>query len=480
QHTQQQRAAPQAPTAHAPAPVPQQPAPPPPPAYTKPKVYNDVDPRTGLQKLPTDKLDSAKKQVEHINSSDVVAEEETRLRSTPSPLVPPEKPPASTWFLTNVVDHRHAWCCLRDAGERAGMRRVLKERPWGNPREPLEGGKEAAGSDVLKLMSFAAQYYLKNMLDELAVVAYQRKGGLSAELLSGVESRLRDPNVKDPKAELRQSLVPRLPRVGDLPRVILERTEEAHRKECEEREERWDVELADTLATAEEVRKRLIRRGTKKLPPGSFKWWEDMETRAKSGWLSKEQLAGSEFARRVAVKHGIGVVAALMKKKELASKESAAASAAEPAGAAAAAAAAAVADGGNADDPMDVSDRPTTGDSSSGGRSSKDSNGKAGNERAPGAGLKRPLDPLASDDPAETVRNIRRRLVLGAPDDGDDDDDDGSGEGATPPSEEQEASLEINNADLAELLRSTKPRGDPRKWARVLLRAQNSRKGVHA
>lgn len=42
-----------------------------------------------------------------------------------------------------------------------------------------------------------------------------------------------------------------------------------------------------------------------------------METRAKSGWLSKEQLAASEFARRVAVKHGIGVVAALMKKKEL-------------------------------------------------------------------------------------------------------------------------------------------------------------------
>lgn len=61
----------------------------------------------------------------------------------------------------------------------------------------------------------------------------------------------------------------------------------------------------------------MIRRGTKKLPPGSFKWWEDMETRAKSGWLSREQLAGSEFARRVAVKHGIGVVAALMKKKEM-------------------------------------------------------------------------------------------------------------------------------------------------------------------
>lgn len=66
----------------------------------------------------------------------------------------------------------------------------------------------------------------------------------------------------------------------------------------------------------EQVRKRLIRRGTKKLPPGSFKWWEDMESTAKSGWLSREQLAASEFARRVAVKHGIGVVASNMKRKE--------------------------------------------------------------------------------------------------------------------------------------------------------------------
>ena len=41
-----------------------------------------------------------------------------------------------------------------------------------------------------------------------------------------------------------------------------------------------------------------------------------MEATAKSGWLSKEQLATSEFARRVAVKHGIGVVASLLKRKE--------------------------------------------------------------------------------------------------------------------------------------------------------------------
>lgn len=46
---------------------------------------------------------------------------------------------------------RHAWCCLRDAGEKAGMRKVLKKRPWGNPKDALGGGKEAVGSDVLEV-----------------------------------------------------------------------------------------------------------------------------------------------------------------------------------------------------------------------------------------------------------------------------------------------------------------------------------------
>lgn len=35
--------------------------------------------------------------------------------------------------------------------------------------------------------------------------------------------------------------------------MLLQGEEEAHRRECEEREARWDSELADTLATAEEV-----------------------------------------------------------------------------------------------------------------------------------------------------------------------------------------------------------------------------------
>lgn len=74
--------------------------------------------------------------------------------------------------------------------------------------------------------------------------------------------------------------------------------------------------LASGCGAFFQVRKKLIRRGTKKLPPGSFRWWEDMEIRAKSGWLSREQLAASEFAKRVAIKHGIGVVASGMKKKE--------------------------------------------------------------------------------------------------------------------------------------------------------------------
>lgn len=40
-----------------------------------------------------------------------------------------------------------------------------------------------------------------------------------------------------------------------------------------------------------------------------------MEVRSKSGWLSRDQLAAMEFVRRVAIKHGIGVVASLLKRK---------------------------------------------------------------------------------------------------------------------------------------------------------------------
>ena len=163
-----------------------------------------------FSQLPTDKLDTAKKQVEYITPADTLQEEERRLRQA-SEQVAAQRKPSRPWFTANVVDHRyllytdneeglhllhgclihlflfyvkiddlfillggragppcfcslscvltlpphvpprHAWCCLRDAGERAGMRRVLKQRPWGNPEDPHGGGKEAAGSDVLEV-----------------------------------------------------------------------------------------------------------------------------------------------------------------------------------------------------------------------------------------------------------------------------------------------------------------------------------------
>ena len=54
--------------------------------------------------------------------------------------------------------------------------------------------------------------------------------------------------------ELRRGLLPKLPPVSELPRVALRRDEAAHRRDCDVRESRWEVELAETLSTAEEVR----------------------------------------------------------------------------------------------------------------------------------------------------------------------------------------------------------------------------------
>lgn len=143
--------------------------------------------------------------------------------------------------------------------------------------------------------------------------------------------------------------------------------------------------------------------------------------------------------------------------------------------------------GGGGGDPMDVS----------GGRQQADG------DLADLIGNKRPLDPLADENSLETVRDIRRRLVLGTPgaggvgvgigtagtrDEGrrsphaegvhDSVDIGGGGGGAG--GARGGTKLEINNADLAELLRSTKPKGNPRQWAKILYQAQNRRRGAHA
>lgn len=165
---------------------------------------------------------------------------------------------------------------------------------------------------------------------------------------------------------------------------------------------------------------------------------------------------------------------------------------------------AAAAGNGDGDDSMGVGDRPTAGGVGGGGATA------GGSALSAGGGLKRPLDPLADGhDALETVRVIRRRLVLG----GGDDDDDGNGNtggargrsggglaessdgaaangsavaetsgsnGSMAKARGEGARLQISNADLAELLRSTKAKGDPRRWAKVLYRAQNTRQGAHA
>ncbi len=128
---------------------------------------------------------------------------------------------------------------------------------------------------------------------------------------------------------------------------------------------------------------------------------------------------------------------------------------------------------------MDVSDHPTTAESGGGGGGS---GGESTSALSGRGGSKRPLDPLADENDAlQTVRSIRRRLVLSG--DGPSEKSGGgstSSTGGEAGAEGKVSRLEINNADLAELLRVSKPKGDPRRWAKVLFRAQNSRNGTHA
>lgn len=56
--------------------------------------------------LPSDKLDTAKKEVEHITPADAMREEEYRLRNALAP-APADAQPSDPWFATNVVDHRY-------------------------------------------------------------------------------------------------------------------------------------------------------------------------------------------------------------------------------------------------------------------------------------------------------------------------------------------------------------------------------------
>lgn len=59
--------------------------------------------------------------------------------------------------------------------------------------------------------------------------------------------------------ELRAGLMPKISTPAcDQPRVYLAKEEAAHRKECEEREARWEAEVADQQSMAEEVSGNLL------------------------------------------------------------------------------------------------------------------------------------------------------------------------------------------------------------------------------
>ncbi|CAM9287860.1 unnamed protein product, partial [Ectocarpus sp. 6 AP-2014] len=321
--------------------------------------------RNGLLKLPWDGLDAVSEQVKLVTDARVQLIEERRLRPSYVPPLSPrdyqyssgtggdstEEPGSpqghddseeaeedaeaaarrrekQPWFARNVVDHRSAWCGLRNAGARAGLRKVLQPRPWGDPLAPSGGGQEAANSQVLELISAATQAYLKRVLTELSVVAYQRRGGLSEELLQGLEERMEDPRSPGSALVLYEGLVPRFPRyesggssttittgtpaaavatTTEDPREVLRREEGAHRRSCLEREAGWEARVAEVMAAADGGRKSRSKLRPFRDAPSQRVGVDSLSAWSESGWLSREQVAANEFARRVGFRRGVGL-----------------------------------------------------------------------------------------------------------------------------------------------------------------------------
>eukprot|EP00904_Undaria_pinnatifida_P005438 jgi/Undpi1/2023/HiC_scaffold_12.g05409.m1 len=151
-------------------------------------------------------------------------------------------------------------------------------------------------------MSEATQLYLKRVLTELTTVAWQRRGGLSGDILRGLEARLQDSHLPPPSIELRKGLVPKLPdrgeRGGDL-RDLLSLEEGVHRRECLAREALWEAQVFQALAAADVERKRVVkRRSAKDERPLQAYGVDSIRAESLSGRLSREQVAANEFARR--------------------------------------------------------------------------------------------------------------------------------------------------------------------------------------
>ncbi|CAN0136262.1 unnamed protein product [Ascophyllum nodosum] len=133
--------------------------------------------------------------------------------------------------------------------------------------------------------------------------------------MRGLEARMEDSRLPPPAVELRKGLVPVLPQNGAAgcdPREFLNREREEHRRECLVREAAWEEEVFEALSTADAERKRVVSRGSssKAEPRARAYAVEAMEASARSGWLSREQLAANEFAKRVGFERGVGLPAA--------------------------------------------------------------------------------------------------------------------------------------------------------------------------
>ncbi|CAM9597382.1 unnamed protein product [Pylaiella littoralis] len=176
-------------------------------------------------------------------------------------------------------------------------------------------------SAVLELMSEATQAYLKRLLAQLATVAWQRRGGLSEDLLRGLEARMEDLQLPRPAVELRKGLVPRFPSKeagGGVSaakttaasmdtRQILRREEEIHRLACLSREAGWEAEIFEAMAAADAEWKAASKRRSLKNEPPQRVGVEFLSAFSKSGRLSMEQVAANEFVRRVGFARGVGL-----------------------------------------------------------------------------------------------------------------------------------------------------------------------------
>ncbi|CAM9524149.1 unnamed protein product, partial [Choristocarpus tenellus] len=87
------------------------------------------DDKYGLAKLPPDKGDSVKKDVESVVDITSLKEEEDLLHNMQGQASARRAAGAmavggggsKAWFASNVVDHRVAWCSLRKAAVKRGL-----------------------------------------------------------------------------------------------------------------------------------------------------------------------------------------------------------------------------------------------------------------------------------------------------------------------------------------------------------------------